>query len=142
MAAASKAATLDEITVATGGYGGVAAAASPRPTSGFRSHVAITSTPVPCRRSSRRSRRGAATLPATVTAIKSLEADLGSLNALISLDGRVVGELRTLDSRVVLATTHNAAGACRICRSVRLAVGAGARRRHRAAAQLPSPRRS
>ena len=35
---------------------------------------------------------------ATLTAIKSLEADLGPLNALISLDGTVAGQLHALDA--------------------------------------------
>src|SRR5579863_10204310 len=110
VAAANKAATRDEVTVATGGFGGVAAlvaAAEQRvsvargdnlDTGAVPSLIATLST-------------GGGTAAVTLTAIKALEADLGPLNALISLDGRVVGELHALDARVVLATTHNAAGA-------------------------------
>jgi lipoprotein-anchoring transpeptidase ErfK/SrfK len=110
VAVAGKAATLDEVTVATGGYGGVAAlvvAADQRvsvargdnlDTAALRSLIATLTA-------------GNGDAAATVAAIKSLEADIGSLNALIVLDGRVAGELRTLSARVVLATAHNAAGA-------------------------------
>jgi hypothetical protein len=110
VAAANKAATLDEITVATGGYGGVAAlvAAAEQRLSVARGDNLDTGA-VPSLIATLTA--GNSNAPATVAAIKSLEADLGSLDALISLDGRVVGQLRTLDSRVVLATTHNAAGA-------------------------------
>jgi hypothetical protein len=47
----------------------------------------------------------------TLQAIKSIEADLGSLNTLISLDGRVAIQLRALDARVVFAAAHKAANA-------------------------------
>ena len=111
MAAANKAATLDEITVATGGYGGVAAlvAAAEQRVSVARGDNLNTRCCALADRDADRGQRRPRRPPCT--AIKSLEADLGSLNALISLDGQVVGQLRTLDSRVVLATTHNAAGA-------------------------------
>jgi hypothetical protein len=110
VAVARKAATLDEVTVATGGYGGVAAlvAAVEQRVSVARGDNLDTGA-IPSLIATLTASGSDAT--ATITAIKSLEADLGPLNALISLDGRVVTELRTLDSRVVLATTHNAAGA-------------------------------
>jgi lipoprotein-anchoring transpeptidase ErfK/SrfK len=107
---ANKAATLDEVTVATGGYGGVAAlvAAAEQRVSVARGDNLDTGS-VPSLIATLTTGSGDAAI--TVAAIKSLEADLGPLNALISLEGRVVGQLRTLDSRVVLATTHNVAGA-------------------------------
>ncbi len=110
VSAAGKAATLDEITVATGGYGGVAAllAAADQRVSVARGDNLNTGA-VPALVATLTA--GTSDAPATVAAIKSLETDLVSLNALISLEGRVVGQLRTLDARVVLATTHNAAGA-------------------------------
>lgn len=110
VAAANKAATLDEVTVATGGYGGVAAlvAAAEQRVSVARGDNLDTGA-VPSLIATLTA--GGSDAAATLAAIKSLEADLGPLDALISLDGRVVTELRTLDSRVVLATTHNAAGA-------------------------------
>jgi hypothetical protein len=107
--AASKAATLDQITVATGGYGGVAplvAAAEQRVSVARGDNLDLGAVPSLIATLTASSSDAATTL----TAIKSLEADLTSLNALISLDGRVVSELRSLDSRVVLATAHNAAG--------------------------------
>jgi hypothetical protein len=108
--AANKAATVDEVTVATGGYGGVAAlvaAVEQRVAVARGDNLDIGAIPSLIATLTAGS-SGAAT---TVAAIKSLEKDLSSLNALISLDGRVVGQLRTLDSRVALATTHNAPGA-------------------------------
>lgn len=110
VAVATKSAALDEVTVATGGYGGVAAllAAAEHTVSvargenldtGSASSLIVTLT------------ASDTDATATVRAIKSLEADLGSLDALISLDGRVATELRALDGRVVLATAHNAANA-------------------------------
>jgi lipoprotein-anchoring transpeptidase ErfK/SrfK len=110
VAAANKAATLDEVIVATGGYGGVAAlvaAAEQRVSVARGDNLDAGAVPSLIATLS----AGSSDAAATVAAIKSLEADLGPLNALISLDGRVVGQLRTLDSRVQLATTHNAAGA-------------------------------
>jgi hypothetical protein len=47
----------------------------------------------------------------TTQAITALAADLGQLNALIRLDVTVAGQLRGLDGRVSLASTHNAPGA-------------------------------
>jgi hypothetical protein len=110
VATANKAATLDEVTVATGGYGGVAAlvAAAKQRVSVARGDNLDTGA-VPSLIATLTSGDGDAA--STVAAIKSLETDLGSLNALINLDGRVVNELRGLDSRVALATAHNAAGA-------------------------------
>jgi hypothetical protein len=110
VAVASKAATLDEVTVATGGYGGVAAlvaAAEQRVSVARGDNLDTGAVPALIATLS----AGGSDSVATLTAIKSLEADLGPLNALISLNGRVVGELHALDSRVILATAHNAAGA-------------------------------
>jgi L,D-transpeptidase catalytic domain len=107
---ACRSATLDEVTVATGGYGGVGplVAAAEHTVSVARGENLDTGA-VP----SLIATLTAAGTEATVTlqAIKSIEADLGSLNALISLDGRVATQLRALDARVVLATAHKAANA-------------------------------
>ena len=47
----------------------------------------------------------------TIQAIRSMAAALAQLNGLITLDANVTGQLRALNSRVALATTHNAPGA-------------------------------
>jgi hypothetical protein len=110
VAVARKSATLDEVTVATGGYGGVVAllAAAEHTVSVARGENLDTGSAPSLIASLAASSTDAA---ATVQAIKSLEADLPTLNALISLDGRVAIELRSLDGRVVLATVHKAANA-------------------------------
>jgi lipoprotein-anchoring transpeptidase ErfK/SrfK len=138
--AANKAATLDEVTVATGGYGGVAAlvAAVEQRVSVARGDNLNTG-PVPSLVATLTA--GGTDAAVTLAAIKSLEADLGPLNALISLDGRVVGQLRTLDSRVALATTHNAAGAASFAGqyaslSARVRAGGTAERLDSVAAQI------
>jgi len=107
---ARRSATLDEVLVATGGYGGVPAlvAAADRMVLVARG-VNLDTGAVPSLVATLTASGTDAT--STVKAIKSLEADLGALNALIVLDGRVGGELRSLDARVVLAGVHNAANA-------------------------------
>jgi hypothetical protein len=110
VATARTAAAADEVTVATGGYGGVAALVSVAEqrvavargdnldTGALPSLIAAITAP-------------SSDASVTLAAIKSVEADLGSLNALISLDGKVLTELHALDSRVALAAAHDAAGA-------------------------------
>lgn len=96
--------------MATGGYGGVARL------------VAAAEHTVAVARGENLDTGGVPSLIATLTAsgtdatvtlqaIKTIEADLGSLASLISLDRRVAGQLRALDARVVLATEHQAANA-------------------------------
>jgi hypothetical protein len=110
LAEATTPATLDEVLVATGGYGGVPAlvAAADRAVLVARGDNLDTGA-VPSLIATLTASSTDATT--TVKAIKSLEADLGALNALIVLDGRVGGELRSLATRVVLAGAHNAADA-------------------------------
>lgn len=111
---ARKSAQLDvvtvEITAATGSYGSVAAlvAAANHTVSVARGDNLETGS-APSFIAALTARGTDPTT--TITAIKSLEADLGPLAALISLDGRVSTQLRALDSRVTLATTHKAANA-------------------------------
>ena len=111
---ARKTAALDvvtrEITAATGSYGSVArlVAAANHTVSVARGDNLETGS-VPALIATLSASGTDATT--TITAIKSLEADLGPLNTLISLDGRVASELRALDSRVTLATVHKAANA-------------------------------
>lgn len=107
---ARRAATLDEVTVATGSYGGVGplvAAAEHTVAVAHGDNLDLGAVP------SLIATLTANGTDATVTlqAIKTLEADLGPLNSLISLDGRVASELRALDARVALATAHKAANA-------------------------------
>jgi len=110
VAVARRSATLDEVTVATGGYGSVTAL------------LAVAEHTVSVARGDNLDTGAVPSLIATLSAsgpdsrvtvpsIKSLEADLGPLNALIILDGRVATELRALDARVGLATVHKAANA-------------------------------
>jgi hypothetical protein len=47
----------------------------------------------------------------TISAIRSMAPALAQLNSLIALDGNVSGQLRALNTRVQIATTHNAPGA-------------------------------
>lgn len=110
VASASKSAALDEVMVATGGYGGVPAllAAADHTVLVARGDNLDTGAVPSLIATLSASSTDAAS---TVTAIKSLEADLTSLNTLISLDGRVGTELRALDARVELASTHNAPNA-------------------------------
>jgi len=110
VAVARRSATLDEVTVATGGYGSVSAlvAVAQHTVSVARGENLDTGTAPSL--IATLSASGADTR-VTLVAIKSLEADLGPLNALIILDGRVAIELRGLNARVVLATTHKAANA-------------------------------
>jgi hypothetical protein len=111
---ARKSAQLDvvtvEVTAATGSYGSVAAlvAAANHTVSVARGDNLETGSAPSLIAALTASGTDATT---TITAIKSLEADLGPLAALISLDGRVATQLRALDSRVTLATTHKAANA-------------------------------
>jgi L,D-transpeptidase catalytic domain len=107
---ARRSATLDEVTVATGGYGGVAqlVAAAEHTVSVARGENLDTGA-VPSLITTLTTNGTNATV--TLKAIKTIEADLGSLAALISLDGRVGIQLRALDARVVLATEHQAPNA-------------------------------
>ena len=110
VAVARRSATLDEVTVATGDYGGVAAlVAAAEHTVAVAHGNNLDTGAVPSLITTLTASGSDAA--ATVHAIKALEADLVSLNALISLDGRVATELRALDARVQLAGTHNAANA-------------------------------
>src|ERR1019366_8362481 len=110
VAVARRSATLDEVTVATGNYGGVAAlVAAAEHTVAVAHGNNLDTGAVPSLITTLTASGSDAA--ATVHAIKALEADLVSLNALISLDGRVAIELRVLDARVQLAGTHNAANA-------------------------------
>ena len=110
VAVARRSATQDEVTAATGSYGGVGAlVAAAEHTVAVAHGENLDLGAVP----SLIATLTANGIDATVTlqAIKSLEADLGPLNSLISLDGRVASELRALDARVALASAHNAANA-------------------------------
>ncbi len=110
VAIARRTATRDEITVATGSYGGVAplVAAAQHAVSVARGDNLDTGA-VPSL---------IATLAATgtdtavtVQAIKALEAALGPLDGLIQLDGRIAIALRALEARVQFAAAHKAANA-------------------------------
>jgi hypothetical protein len=110
VASARRLATLDEVTVATGGYRGLAAlvAAAQQTVSVARGDNLDTGA-APALIATLAASGTDAT--GTLSAIRALESDLVSLKGLISLDGRVATELRTLDARVALATAHHASNA-------------------------------
>jgi lipoprotein-anchoring transpeptidase ErfK/SrfK len=108
--AAHNSALLDEVKVAAGSYGGLSSLLT-------RAHhtVAVAqgeNLPTGAVPSLIATLTSNATDPSVaVPAIKTLAADLDTVNALITLDGRVASDLRNLDTRVQLAAEHNAVGA-------------------------------
>jgi L,D-transpeptidase catalytic domain len=107
---ARKSAALDEVAVAAAPYGGMA------------SLVARAQHSVAIARADNLATVSVSSLITTLSAeetdpaaappaIKVLAADLDQLNALITLDGAVAGDLRSLNARVELAASHDAPGA-------------------------------
>jgi lipoprotein-anchoring transpeptidase ErfK/SrfK len=105
-----KAAELDEVTVAAGPYGGVAALVARAQSTLAQARADNLATGAVPSLVATLSAHG--TDPAIApAAIKSLATDLTDLASVIKLDGSVATQLRSLAATVQLATTHNAAGA-------------------------------
>ncbi|MGA7989289.1 MAG: L,D-transpeptidase, partial [Candidatus Dormiibacterota bacterium] len=107
---ARRGALLDEVAVAAAPYGGLTtllARAEHAVAVGHGENLATATVSALIISLSASSTNPATTIPA----IKSMASALAQLNALISLDANVSGQLRALNTRVQLATAHQAPGA-------------------------------
>jgi L,D-transpeptidase-like protein len=111
---ARRGAMLDEVTVAAAPYGGLPvllANANHAVAVAHGENLVTGQVPALIATLSATSVATAAAPTTTTQAIAKLATALGQLNTLITLDSNVAGQLRGLDGRVSLATTHNAPGA-------------------------------
>jgi lipoprotein-anchoring transpeptidase ErfK/SrfK len=110
VATAHQEALLDEVKVAAGSYGGLASLlAKAQHAVAVAQGDNLTTGAVPSLIATLTSN---GTDPSVaVPAIKALATAIDTVNTLITLDGRVASELRNLDTRVQLASAHNAIGA-------------------------------